>query len=220
MASSALGDSGGDPRGVRAGVPGAQLDQGGAGAGGQQQRRAGREGADVGGFEDVLAAQGDLLARSAVAVAGRADRDVVLADQGGQVTGQARVVDPGADDLAGRRAPQRGHARLAPDGHALLVGLQDRDRHHATRAEVAVQVGQVGDAADVGGLVQDQDHRRVEPAAGHLGVPSAARMTMSVSAAISGDAAARDSVSRYKVSRDRPANACRAEDRQRLPAAG
>ncbi len=65
---------------------------------------------------DVLAAQRDLLAGAAVAVAGGADRHVVLADQGGQVAGEARVVDPGADDFAGGGAPQGGHARLAPDG--------------------------------------------------------------------------------------------------------
>ena len=49
----------------------------------------GRQGADGGGFEDVLPAQRHRLAGPPVAVVEGADGDVVLADQGGQVAGQA-----------------------------------------------------------------------------------------------------------------------------------
>ena len=171
-------------------------------------------------LEDLLAAQGDLLAGAAVAVADRHDRHVVLAGQGGQVPGVPRVIDAGADDLLGRRAPQRGHAGLAPHRDALLVGLQDGDRHHAARAQMGVQLGQVADPADVGGLVQDDRHGRVEPPAGRSAWRRPARITVSVSAAISGDAADRNSVSRYRVSgrpRTRPgrtrAGPCRAAAR-------
>jgi len=73
-----------DPPGVRSLVPGPQADQSWSCPGGEQQCRSRWQCADVGGFEDFLAAQGDLLAGAAVAVAGRAHGDVVVADEGGQ----------------------------------------------------------------------------------------------------------------------------------------
>ena len=65
------------------------VDERGLDAGGQQQRGAGWQGADRGGLEDVLAAQGDRLADPPVAVVEGADGHVVLPDEGGQVAGQA-----------------------------------------------------------------------------------------------------------------------------------
>ena len=65
------------------------MDQRGLDPGGQQQRGARGQGADGGGFEDVLPPQRDRFAGAAVAVGEGADRDVVLADEGGEVAGQA-----------------------------------------------------------------------------------------------------------------------------------
>ncbi len=70
-----------DPRGVRAGVPGPRVEQGGAGAGRQQQRGSPLDGRDVGGFEDQPALEGDLLAGAAVADADGPDGNVVVADE-------------------------------------------------------------------------------------------------------------------------------------------
>ena len=163
------GLGGGDLGGAGAGVPGGEVDERGLDAGGEQQRGAGRQGADRGGLEDVLAAQRHRFAGPAVAVVDGADGDVVLADQRGQVAGQAGGVGAGADDFLGGGAPQGGHPGLAPHGDALLVGLQDGDRGDAAGPEVGVQVGQVGDPADVGGLVQHHHQRRVQPPPGPLG---------------------------------------------------
>jgi hypothetical protein len=44
----------------------------------------------------------------------------------------------------------------------LAVRLQDRHRENTARTEVTIEVGQVGDTADVGRLVEDHDHRRIE----------------------------------------------------------
>jgi hypothetical protein len=87
--------------GVGFGVPGAEPDEGGPAAGGEQQRVAFAQGPDGGCVEDALAAQADRLAE-AVAGAGQAGQgDVVLSGEAGDVLGEARVVDAGADELDG-----------------------------------------------------------------------------------------------------------------------
>src|SRR5262249_3081811 len=120
--------------------------------------------------EDALPAYRGLPAGVSGPVAGvGADGDVVLADQAGQVLGEAGVIDAGADELAGRCRPQRTHSVFAPDPLALLVGLQDGDRDDGAGAEVRVQLGQIADLADVRCLVQDGKQDWVEAAAPQLG---------------------------------------------------
>ena len=100
----------------------------------------------------------------------------------------------------GGRAPQGGHPASPQTVVALLVGLQDGDRADPVGAEVAVQVGQVADPADVGGLVEDDDQRRVQPPAALLGAAHPGADDQVAMAAISGAAYDRLSDSRYKVS--------------------
>ena len=57
------------------------------------------DGPDVGGFEDQAPLEGDLLAGPAVADADGPDGHVMVADQGGDVAGEPRRVDAGADEL-------------------------------------------------------------------------------------------------------------------------
>ena len=93
----------------------------------------------------------------------------MVADEAGDVLGEAGVVQAGADQPDGGAGPERVHAVLAPHADALLVGLQDRDRGDPARAEVAVQLGHVADPADVRRLVQDDEQRRIEPPARGFG---------------------------------------------------
>ena len=194
IAASAAADGRGDP-GRRAGRrTRAAGDQRGPGAGGQQQRRARRQGADVGGFEDLLAAQRDLLAGAAVAVA----------DGDGPARRAGRPGWPGRGRAAGQSTPapmtflvaaphRAAMPWLAPDGDALLVGLQDGDRDHAA----ASRGGSTARAGPRSGRCW-----RPRPATTTIGGSSRpparsawrrpARITVSVSAAISGDAADRD----------------------------
>src|SRR5215213_264254 len=141
-----------------------KLDTGGLGARGEQKRGAAWKGTDVLCPEDALSAQRHGVAAVAVAVVDGADGDVVVADEAGDVLGDAGVVESGTDDLDGGGGPERVHAVIAPHPDALLVGLQDGERGDAAGAEVAVELGQVTDATDVGRLVQDDDQGRVEAA--------------------------------------------------------
>ena len=114
------------------------------------------EGADVGGLEDGPPLEGDLLAGVAAADADRADGHVVVADEKGDVAGEPGESTPAPMSFL-VALPHRAAMPGSPQTvDALLVALQDGDRDHAAAAEVGVQVGQVGDAADVGGLVQYQ----------------------------------------------------------------
>ena len=90
---------------------------------------------------------------------------------------------------------------LAPHGDALLVGLQDGDRDDAARPEVGVQVGQVGDPADVRRLIQRHHQRRVQPPAEPLGAAFGGPHRGVGQRRDHGAAADRDLDSRYKVSR-------------------
>jgi hypothetical protein len=87
---------------------------------------------------------------------------------------------------------------VSPNTPTLGVGLQDRQHDDPAAVEVGVQLRQVGDPADVRRLVEQHQHRRVQPA----GAP--ARITRSVSAATSGAADPPPSLlSRYRVCRNR-----------------
>jgi hypothetical protein len=91
--------------GVRPGVPGREVDQGGLAAGGEQQGRPSGEGTDVLVAQDALPPEGDRFAGAAVAVAEGPYRDVVVADQPGEVLGEAGVVQAGADQFDGGGGP-------------------------------------------------------------------------------------------------------------------
>ncbi len=93
----------------------------------------------------------------------------MVADEPGEVLGVAGVVDAGADEFDGGGGPQGVHALFSPYSDALPVGLQDRDGDQAAGAQVGVQPGQVGDLADVRGLIQHDPHGGVEAAAGGFG---------------------------------------------------
>ena len=79
------------------------------------------------------------------------------------------VVDAGADELDGGRGPEGVHALGAPHPDALLVALQHGQDLDAAAAEVAVELGQRLDGADVRGLVEHGDQGWVEAAAAGLG---------------------------------------------------
>ena len=105
----------------------------------------------------------------AAAVAGGDLLDVVVADQPGQSLQEGVVVDAGADEFDGGGGPEGVHALGAPHPDALLVALQHGEDLDAAGAEVAVELGQRLDGADVRGLVEHGDHGWVEAAAAGLG---------------------------------------------------
>ena len=101
----------------------------------------------------------------------------MVADDAGEVFGEAGVIGAGADELDGGGGPELLHPGFAPDPFALGVGLQDRDRHDGAGTQMGVLLGQVPDPADVRDLVQDEQQRRVDPAAGRSPACSAATRT-------------------------------------------
>jgi len=124
----------------------------------------------------------------------------VVADEAGDVLDEGGFVEAGAEQLDCGGAPQGPHPGPAPDRLALGVGLQDGQRQDAPGAQVGVELGQVGDAAHVGGLVQDGEQRRPSRPPRSSAALTAQRSTRSVRAATSGAAEPPPSLdSRYSV---------------------